>query len=118
MRRKILIRMKSQLLLFALLLSATPLTAQEPGTAPAYWFENVPAGDDSIQSSLVFRTIPGVQYTVETSHDLTNWTELESIYGMAMSSSRPCASSPRRRRCHPARHRPRRGRPLAWFPCA
>ena len=66
----------------ALLLSAALLAAQEPGTAPAWWFENVPAGDASIQSSLVFRTIPGVQYTVETSHDLTTWTELDAIYGM------------------------------------
>ncbi len=69
--QKILMIMRSQLVLFALLLSVTLLFAQEPGPAPAYWFENVPVGDDSIQSSRVFRTIPGVQYAVETSHDLT-----------------------------------------------
>lgn len=74
--------MKPHPVWFALLLSATPLPAQEPGTAPAYWFENVPAGDGSIQASLVFTTIPGVQYTVETTHNLTDWMEVASLYGM------------------------------------
>jgi hypothetical protein len=41
--------MKRRPVLSALLLSGTLLPAQEPGTAPACWFENVHAADDSIQ---------------------------------------------------------------------
>jgi hypothetical protein len=44
--------------------------------------ENIPASDTSVQQSYIFRTVPGVLYRVESSHDLSNWTAGEEIYGM------------------------------------
>lgn len=49
---------------------------------PARWFEDIPASDDSVQRSFVFRTIPGVVYQVETSHDLSTWASGPEIYGL------------------------------------
>ena len=49
---------------------------------PARWFEDIPASDESVQRSLVFQTIPGVVYQVETSQDLSNWTSGPEIYGL------------------------------------
>ncbi len=49
---------------------------------PQYWIENIPAADGSIQQSLVFQTVAGVQYLVESSNNLTAWNVEEEIYGM------------------------------------
>ena len=49
---------------------------------PEHWIENIPAGDDSVQQCLVFRTKPGVIYRVETSNDLANWSPGDEIYGL------------------------------------
>lgn len=57
-------------------------SAQQQPLLPTYWIENVLAEDGSTQSSLVFRTVPGVRYTVECSHNVTEWTELGSLYGL------------------------------------
>jgi hypothetical protein len=49
---------------------------------PARWFENIPATDDSIQRTLVFKSTAGVLYTVETSNNLTDWNTEETFYGL------------------------------------
>jgi hypothetical protein len=49
---------------------------------PERWFEDIPAGDTSVQRCCVFRTVPGVVYQVETSHDLETWTSDPEIYGL------------------------------------
>jgi hypothetical protein len=51
--------MKRRPVLSALLFSSTFLPAQEPGTAPACWFENVHAADDSIQRNKVLLDTEG-----------------------------------------------------------
>jgi len=49
---------------------------------PQTWFEDVSASDDSIQKCYVFPTLPGVLYTVETSHDMLDWTAVDEVYGL------------------------------------
>ncbi len=49
---------------------------------PVGHMESITADDSSIQQCYVFPTIAGVRYTVETSHDLTNWTTQDEIYGL------------------------------------
>jgi hypothetical protein len=49
---------------------------------PESHFETIPAADSSVQECYVFRTKAGLRYTVESSHDLTNWTAQEEIYGL------------------------------------
>ncbi|NQX02705.1 hypothetical protein HQ447_18755 [bacterium] len=49
---------------------------------PESHFETIPAADSSVQECYVFRTKAGLRYTVESSHDLTNWTPQEEIYGL------------------------------------
>jgi hypothetical protein len=44
--------------------------------------ENIPASDTSVQQCYIFRTVPGVLYRVESTHDLSNWTAGDEIYGM------------------------------------
>jgi hypothetical protein len=44
--------------------------------------ENVPASDTSVQQCFIFRTVPGVLYRVESTHDLFTWTAGEEIYGV------------------------------------
>jgi hypothetical protein len=48
---------------------------------PEHWFEQLTALDGSTQQCLVFRTIPGVFYTIEHSLTLDSWTEVTSVYG-------------------------------------
>lgn len=69
--------MKLISLILASLAVSAPLLARD--LVPEYWFENVPSTDGAIQQSLVFRTVAGVHYQVETSHDLSSWTEAEDI---------------------------------------
>jgi hypothetical protein len=78
---KTLLSMKMLLLSFAL---ALPILAQPEGDdlLPARWFENIPATDDSIQRTLVFKSTAGVLYTVETSNNLTDWNTEETFYGL------------------------------------
>jgi hypothetical protein len=73
--------MKTLIPSFAL---ALPILAQPEGDdlLPARWFENIPATDDSIQRTLVFKSTAGVLYTVETSDNLTDWTTEETFYGL------------------------------------
>jgi hypothetical protein len=49
---------------------------------PEVILENIPAANSSIQQCCVFRTTPGVRYTVESSGDLLNWTAQPEIYGI------------------------------------
>ena len=49
---------------------------------PAWRLENIPAGDSSIQQCYVIQTTPGVEYTVESSNDLSTWTPQEELYGL------------------------------------
>lgn len=72
--------MKNLWLLLSVAAAACPLSARD--LAPDYWVENVMATDDSVQQSLVFRTVPGVAYRVETTENLTSWTAGDEIYGM------------------------------------
>lgn len=44
--------------------------------------ENLAATDSSVQQCYIFRTVPGVRYRVESSHDLAQWTPDEEIYGL------------------------------------
>ena len=73
--------MKTLILSIAL---ALPILAQPAGDdlLPARWFENIPATDDSIQRTLVFKSTAGVLYTVETSNNLTDWNTEETFYGL------------------------------------
>jgi len=73
--------MKTLILSIAL---ALPILAQPEGDdlLPARWFENIPATDDSIQRTLVFKSTAGVLYTVETSNNLTDWNTEETFYGL------------------------------------
>lgn len=66
-------------LVFAFLLMPSALSRD---FLPQGWFEEVPASDASIQKSYVFHTMPGVVYTVETSHDLSTWVALDEVYGL------------------------------------
>lgn len=74
--------MKSSLwlpaLLFAFPLQATP----ENPLVPATWFQEITATDGSTQHSVVFTTVPGVEYTFFHSHDLVEWTEIGKTYGL------------------------------------
>ena len=49
---------------------------------PERWFENVPSADGAIQQSLVFRTVAGVHYEIETSENLSVWSKVGEIYGL------------------------------------
>ena len=66
----------------AALVSAVALSASARDFRPDMSFENVPAGDGSVQQCLVFPTTPGVGYRAEWSHDLTDWTTDEEVYGL------------------------------------
>ncbi|GAA5115792.1 hypothetical protein JIN84_19950 [Luteolibacter yonseiensis] len=55
-----------------------------PDTPPRHWMEQVPdtTGTRDIVS-LVFKTTPGVLYSVQTSEDLTHWQTLDDeFYGL------------------------------------
>ncbi len=49
---------------------------------PERWLENIPTADGSTQACLVFKTIPGVEYRVESSPDLIQWTTENELYGL------------------------------------
>ena len=49
---------------------------------PEYRLEEIPATDGSIQKCLIFETIPGVDYRVEVSDDLAEWSTESETYGM------------------------------------
>ena len=61
----------------------------EPNTAPPYWVENFTHDDQSTSRVLVFQSTPGVSYTVETSHDLSQWTKGQTFYGLGQEISIP-----------------------------
>jgi len=65
-----------------LLVYSSSLAPHCPKSCFPNWFENVSAEDNSVQRCLVFRTVPGVQYTIESSDSLGVWTEQYSIYGL------------------------------------
>jgi hypothetical protein len=65
---------------FAMLLATRSAVASD--LLPDRWVENVAATDGSVQQSLVFRTVAGVNYRVESSGDLTTWVQEEVMYGM------------------------------------
>ena len=46
------------------------------------WIENIPATDQSVRQCYIFETVPGVKYRVESSHDLSEWTPEDEIYGL------------------------------------
>lgn len=70
-------------------ISAQTLANIEPYSAPAYWVENFTHEDQSISRVLVFQSFPGVAYTVETSHDLTQWTKGQTFYGLGQEIAVP-----------------------------
>ncbi len=72
--------MKTATFLLFLLGAVVPATARE--LLPERWFENVPAMDDSVQQCLVFRTVPGVLYTIQRSDALSSWQQVDTIYGL------------------------------------
>ena len=49
---------------------------------PESRLETLPASDSSLQQCYIFRTVPGVFYRVESTHDLTHWDSEEEIYGL------------------------------------
>lgn len=49
---------------------------------PERRLETLPASDSSLQQCYTFRTVPGVFYRVESTHDLTHWDSEEEIYGL------------------------------------
>jgi hypothetical protein len=57
-------------------------TAQARDFRPTWHLENIPAGNSSIQQCYVIQTTPGVEYTVESSNDLANWTQTDELYGL------------------------------------
>lgn len=59
---------------------ALPLHARD--LVPEYWLEDIPANDQSLQKCLVFRTVAGVGYRVESSADLDSWQTDYQLYGM------------------------------------
>jgi hypothetical protein len=67
---------------WAIWISATAFSASARDYVPEYRIENVPSIDGSVQQSLVFRTVAGVNYRVETSENLSNWSQVDEIYGM------------------------------------
>lgn len=75
-----LLAMKALLPALCTALALSSLSARD--LAPKYWIENVTASDDSVQQSLVFRTVPGVRYRVETSENLNSWDAGDEIYGV------------------------------------
>jgi hypothetical protein len=52
-----------------------------PGSPPKYWLETMTHADLSSSRLMVFQTIPGVEYRVESSLDLTTWEEVSSLHG-------------------------------------
>ncbi|MCF7676091.1 MAG: hypothetical protein K9M97_12150 [Akkermansiaceae bacterium] len=66
-----------------------PARAQMPDLLPHYWQETLPATDGSYQRCLVFTTIPGVLYTVESSQDMLTWTAESTLYGMGHDFATP-----------------------------
>lgn len=66
-----------------LLASILPLTATpENPLIPPTWFQEIAATDGSTQHSVIFTTVPGVEYTFFHSHDLVEWTEIGKTYGL------------------------------------
>lgn len=74
---------------FAPLLPALATLAAARDLPAEYRIENIPATDTSVQTSLVFKTVKGVRYVVQRSHDLEAWSPDETfgaggeIYGMS-----------------------------------
>jgi len=50
--------------------------------APSFWLEDIAGSDASVQKCLVFRSVAGVDYTVEVSNDLIQWTPESALYGL------------------------------------
>jgi hypothetical protein len=78
--------------LSALVIQKTPAQSAinwEQNTAPPYWVENFTHEDQSTSRVLVFQSTPGVSYTVETSHDLSQWTKGQAFYGLGQEIAIP-----------------------------
>ncbi len=71
--------MKLSSVLLCLLLASLALARD---FRPAGHMESITAADSSVQQCYIFPTIAGVRYMVESSHDLTNWTVQDEIYGL------------------------------------
>jgi hypothetical protein len=72
------------------LFTAVPSSrAQMPELLPQYWQENLTAEDGTLNRCLVFRTVPGVVYTVEWSHDLSTWSADNTLYGLGHDFATP-----------------------------
>lgn len=53
----------------------------EPSAPPPHWIEEIASASDSETiTSLVFKTTPGVEYSVQTSTNLTDWQTLDDRY--------------------------------------
>lgn len=67
--------------------SASEITRPDP--VPVHWPETLQATDGSYQRCLVFRTVPGVVYTVEASNNLLSWAPVTGIYGLGHDVAMP-----------------------------
>ena len=71
-------------------------------SVPETWFQDLTAADGSVQQSVVFTTVPGVEYTFYHSDNLDAWADVGKTYGLgqefaaaiAGSGSRPSATRP------------------------
>jgi len=74
---------------FASEAEAQSLSSVEPYTAPSQWLDTFTHEDSSRSQVLVFKSIAGVSYTVQSSHDLVEWTDVTSYYGLGQEISFP-----------------------------
>ena len=70
---------KISAVLFVLSLHAA---AQRSPLVPETWFQDLTAADGSVQQSVVFTTVPGVEYTFYHSDNLDVWAEVGKTYGL------------------------------------
>jgi hypothetical protein len=70
-------------------IAAQQSNAIEPYNAPSQWIETFTHDDSSRSQVLVFKSVAGVSYTVQSSHDLVEWTEVAHYYGLGQEISVP-----------------------------
>jgi hypothetical protein len=49
---------------------------------PESWSENITITGGAVLQCHVFQTVPGIEYRVEASNDLTSWTQTDELYGL------------------------------------